>query len=306
MGFSKTPYEQQREQQERAIKAQRQAAGDAAALQAWSSLADMDTVTPQAPLAPTHDWQHSADIGAKRAAGMELQTLEGKQKLDQIAATGAQHRLSSMAEYAAKAKYFPKRTGGGGGEGPVSKLEKEFWKTHQEVPENPEQAERLRQRKAAIVQQLQRLGPGGRGTVERIEYSLQNPYGPGYGQGTKRDMKEADTAARYKAELDAANARAARAEIDRQLAADKAYLQATDPGSGMTVDPQYKAGREAALARVQSRANPPQTSANRAAAPATDLPAKTPGATSGMPKDAEEVQPGIYFSPSTGKSYRKG
>jgi hypothetical protein len=304
MGFSKTPYEQQREQQERAIKAQRQAAGDAAAMQAWSSLADMDTVTPEAPLAPTHDWQHSADIGAKHAAGMELQTLEGKQKLDQIAQTGAQHRLSTMAEYATKAKYAPKRIGGG--EGPVSKLEKEFWKAHEAVPENTEQAERFRQRKAAIVQQLQRLGPGGRGTVGRIEYSLQNPYGPGYGQGTKRDMKEADNAARYKAELDAANARAARVEIDRQLAADKAYLQATDPGSGMPVDPQYKAGREAALARVQGRANPPQTSAGRAAAPATDLPAKTPGATSGMPKDVEEVQPGIYFSPSTGKSYRKG
>jgi hypothetical protein len=273
-------------------------------MQAWSSLADMDTVTPEAPLAPTHDWQHSADTAAKHASGVELQTLEGKQKLDQIAQTGAQHRLSTMAEYATKAKYAPKRTGGG--EGPVSKLEKEFWKAHEAVPENPEQAERFRQRKAAIVQQLQRLGPGGRGTVGRIEYSLQNPYGPGYGQGTKRDMKEADTAARNKAELDAANARAARTEIDRQLAADKAYLQATDPGSGMPVDQQYKAGREAALARVQGRANPQQTSAGRASAPATDLPAKTPGATSGMPKDAEEVQPGIYFSPSTGKSYRKG
>ncbi len=306
MGFSKTPYEQQREQQERAIKAQQQAAGDAAAMQAWSSLADMDTVTPQAPLAPTHDWQHSADIGAKHAAGMELQTLEGKQKLDQIAATGAQHRLSSMAEYAAKAKYFPKRTGGSGGEGPVSKLEKEFWKTHQEVPENPEQAERLRQRKAAIVQQLQRLGPGGRGTVGRIEYSLQNPYGPGYGQGTKRDMKEADIAAKYKAEQDAANARANKAETDRRLKAAVDYERATRPDIGAVVPEQYKAGREQALKIMQEYSNPPQTSAGRAAAPATDLPAKTPGATSGMPKDAEEVQPGIYFSPSTGKSYRKG
>jgi hypothetical protein len=209
-----------------------------------------------------------------------------------------------MAEYATKAKYAPKKIGGG--EGPVSKLEIEFWKTHEAVPENSEQAERLRQRKAAIVQQLQRLGPGGRGTVSRIEYSLQNPYGPGYGQGTKRDMRDADAAARYKAELDAANARGAKAEIDRQLAADKAYLQATDPGSGMIVEPQYKAGREAALARIQGRANPPQTSTERASAPATNLPIKTPGATSGMPEDATEVQPDIYYSPSTGKSYRKG
>jgi hypothetical protein len=305
MGFSKTPYEQQREQQERAIKAQRQAAGDAAAMQAWSSLADMDTVTPEAPLAPTHDWQHSADTAAKHASGVELQTLEGKQKLDQIAATGAQHRLSTMAEYATKAKYAPKRTGGG--EGPVSKLEKEFWKTHEAVPENSEQAERLRQRKAAIVQQLQRLGPGGRGTVSRIEYSLQNPYGPGYGQGTKRDMKDADAAARYKAELDAANARAEKAETDRQLAADTAYLHATNPGSGMPVDPQYKAGREAALARIEGRANPPKTSTGRASAPAKDLPANTPGATGGLPADAKEVSPGsgVYFSESTKKYFKK-
>jgi hypothetical protein len=120
-------------------------------------------------------------------------------------------------------------------------------------------------------------------------------------------MRDADAAARYKAELDAANARGQKAEIDRQLAADKAYLQATDPGSGMPVEPQYKAGREAALARIQGRASPPQTSTGRAEAPAKDLPANTPGATGGLPADAKEVSPGsgVYFSESTKKYFKK-
>lgn len=304
MGFSKTPYEMEREQQERAIKAQRQAAGDAAALQAWSALADMDTVTPEAPLAPTHNWQHSADTAAKHASGVELQTLEGKQKLDQIAATGAQHRLSTLAEYATKAKYAPKKTGGGY---PIESLTKRIWERHTSDVADENQAKRKNQAVEGDLAIMRRYGPAGRQRAADIEQAIRSGGNIYDYQGfNKRATSEAFSGVKNQAAIDAANARAEKAETDRRLKAAVDYERATRPDMGAAVPEQYKAGREQALKIMQEYSNPPQTSAGRAAAPATDLPAKTPGATSGMPKDAEEVQPGIYFSPSTGKSYRKG
>lgn len=185
MGFSKTPYEVQREQQERAIRAQEEQQARQIAAQAWNSFANMD-VGGEAikPLNLPIDWQHGADIGAKRAAGLELQNLEGQQKLAQIAAQGEQRRAETAMELALKAKYAPKKYPGG--PGPVAKLAKELWDVHQSVPEDEQQAERKNQRKTAIIQQLSRLGPSGRAEVENFNYAVSNPYAYQYGKGTKR------------------------------------------------------------------------------------------------------------------------
>lgn len=185
MGFSKTPYEMQREQQERAIKAQEEQQSRQLAAQAWQSFANADVggEAPK-PLNLPIDWQHGADIAAKRAMGYENQLLEGKQKLEQIAAQGKARQDETAMELALKAKYAPKKYPGG--PGPVSKLAKELWEVHQSVPEDEQQAERKNQRKTAIIEKLNRLGPGGRAEVENFNYAVANPYEYQYGEGTKR------------------------------------------------------------------------------------------------------------------------
>lgn len=305
MGFSKTPYEMQREQQERAIKAQQDAAGRQAALQAWSSLADMDTVTPEAPLAPTHDWQHSADIGAKRAAAMELQTLEGKQKREQIADTGAQHRLSTMAEYATKAAYKPKTTGGGY---PIDSLTKKIWDTHTSDVADENQAKRKNQAVEGYLTQMRRYGPAGRQRAQDIENTIRTGGNIYDYQGlSKRGFAETQSKAKTDATLAAAEARAQKAEDDRQLRADQAILDALKPTFGRTLTADEQKEYDAALRRTIGRtSSQPKNSTDRAAAPATDLPISTPKAQTGMPADVQEVSPGVFFSPSTKRSYRKG
>lgn len=305
MGFSKTPYEMQREQQERAIKAQEQAYGRQAAMQAWSALADMDTVTPEAPLAPTHDWQRSADLAAKHAAAMELQTLEGKQKREQIADTGAQHRLSTAYEYATRAKFAPKRTGGGY---PIDSLTKKIWETHTSDVSDENQAKRKNQAVEGYLTQMKRYGAAGRQRAQDIENTIRtggNIYD--YEGFSKRASAEEMLRRKQEQAVKDAEARAEKAERDQQLRADIALINALEPKLGVTITEEQEKTREAALKRLQGYSQKQQTSTDRAAAPATNLPAKTPSAgqsSSGLPADAEEISPGVFYSPSTDKSYR--
>lgn len=203
MGLSKTPYEMQREQQERAIRAQEDAQARQLAAQAWQSFANMDVggAVPK-PITLPIDWQHGADIGAKHAAGVEQQLLEGKQRLEQIAEQGAQRRAETAMEIALKAKYAPKKYPGG--PGPVSKLAKELWDVHLSIPGDKEQAERKNQRKTAIIEQLKRYGSGGRAEVEKFQYAVEHPYGYEYGTGTTRGGKEAEAKIRLEAEQERA------------------------------------------------------------------------------------------------------
>ena len=306
MGFSKTPYEMQREQQERAIKAQQDAVGRQAALQAWSSLADMDTVTPEAPLAPTHDWQHSADTGAKHAAGMELQTLEGKQRREQIAEKGMQDRISTAYEYETKAKYKPKATGGY----PIDSLTKKIWETHTSDVADENQAKRKNQAVEGYLTQMKRYGSSGRQRAQDIENTIRTGGNIHNYEGfSKRGFAEAQGKAKTEAALTAAEARAQKAEDDRQLRADIALANALEPKLGVTITEEQEKARGAALKRLQDYSQKQQNSTDRAAAPATNLPAKTPSAgqsSSGLPADAQDIGNGLYYSPSTRKSYRKG
>lgn len=185
MPFTKTPYEIQREQQERAIRAQEEQQARQMAAQAWQSFANQD-VGGEAikPLNLPIDWQHGADIGAKHAAGVEQQLLEGQQKLEQIAAQGKERRDETAMELALKARYAPKKFPGG--PGPVSKLAKELWDVHLSIPEDEQQAQRKNQRKTALIQELQRHGAGGRAEVEKFQYAVEHPYEYQYGPGTKR------------------------------------------------------------------------------------------------------------------------
>lgn len=279
MGFSKTPYDMQREQQERAIKAQRQAAGDAAALQAWSALADMDTVTPEAPLAPTHNWQHSADTAAKHASGVELQTLEGKQKLDQIAATGAQHRLSTMAEYATKAKYAPKKTGGGY---PIESLTKRIWERHTSDVADENQAKRKNQAVEGDLAILRRYGPAGRQRAADIEQAIRtggslHDYQGFNKQAFERSKWENQTA---KEQADAAR-REQQAQENRRLQATQT-LARLKAGLGESLDPEVESQVIEAQSQLGRYSKGGQTATSRANAPATDIGKPSSGQPQGL------------------------
>lgn len=303
MGFSKTPYEMQREQQERAIKAQEQAAGRQAAMQAWSALADMDTVTPEAPLAPTHDWQHSADTGAKRAAAMELQTLEGKQKREQIADKAAQDRMSTAYEYSVKAAYRPKVVSGGSGY-PSSKLINEFWKTHETIPNDKDQERRLNQHKEYILSQLRRQGSNARREADVIENTVrQGGSLYDYQSQNKAALRQQELGAKGEVASAASEARATKAEDDRRLRADIALVNSLEEKGGIILTKEERAAREGALKRLQGYSQQPQTSTERAAAPATQLPAKTPEP---EPKLETRVIKGVEYkyNPANGKYYK--
>lgn len=293
MGFSKTPYEMQREQQERAIQAQEQQQARQLAAQAWQSFANMD-VGGEAPK-PVNlpiDWQHGADIASKRLSALELQQLEGDQKLQQIAAQGAEHRGTSAFELGLKAKYAPKKYPGG--EGPLGKLEKELWQVHDTVPADSEQALRKNQRKAAILSQLKEYGSRGQKIVDRFQGAVAQPYTYEYGPGTKLGAEQAEWNAKKK-EVDA----------DKALReADEALLK-IDVKTTFGDDPTLLAAKKAAAQRVEERAKSSpqpsagQTSTQRAAgqsAPAAPSPA--------APKSSDWVKlpSGRMYNPKTGES----
>jgi hypothetical protein len=258
----------EREQQERSIKAQRQAAGDAAAMQAWSSLADMDTVTPEAPLAPTHDWQHSADTAAKHAAGVELQSLEGKQRLEQIAATGVQNRLNTITEYATKAKYAPKKTGGGY---PIESLTKRIWERHTSPVEDVDQAKRKNQATEGDLAILERYGPAGRQRAADIRQAILtggnlHDYQGFNRQAFERSRWENQTA---KEQADAAR-RERQAEENRKLQATRA-LANLKASLGESLDPSVQSDVIEAQGQLGRYSKGGQTATSRANAPATDI-----------------------------------
>lgn len=303
MGFSKTPYEMQREQQERAIKAQEQAYGRQAAMQAWSSLADMDTVTPTAPLAPTHDWQHSADIGAKRAAAMELQTLEGKQKREQIADKGMQDRISTAYEYKTKAAYKPKGTGGY----PNEKLERQIWDVRKTVSSDANQQALNDRHVSFLLDKMRQQGPGGRARAEKIATAIRNESPEMQSPQGWNKQANTENLFRMKTEaMAAAEGIKARTNDEKmQLEADKALLRTFEPGFGKNLNPEDEMAFKDATKRVMSRAQgAPQTSTGRASAPAADLPAKTPAA---QPSSQMEIRiiNGVKYlrDPATGKIY---
>lgn len=304
MGFSKTPYEMEREQQERAIKAQRQAAGDAAALQAWSALADMDTVTPEAPLAPTHDWQHGADIAAKRASALELQTLEGKQKREQIADKAAQDRANTLYEYKVKASYRPKTTGGGY---PNEKLEKQIWDVRKTVSADATQQALNDRHVSFLLDKMRAQGPGGRKRAEQIANAIRNekPEMQSPEGWNKRSNTESLVRMKNDAMAAAEGIKANTREEQMRLDADKALLRTFEPGLGKNLSPEDEMAFKDATKRVMSRAQgAPQTSTGRASAPAADLPAKTPAA---QPSSQMEIRiiNGVKYlrDPATGKIY---
>lgn len=304
MGFSKTPYEMQREQQERAIKAQQDAAGRQAALQAWSSLADMDTVTPEAPLAPTHDWQHGADIAAKRASALELQTLEGKQKREQIADKAAQDRANTLYEYKVKAAYRPKTTGSGY---PNEKLANKIWEVRKTVSTDATQQAINDRHVSFMLDQMRANGPGGRKLADKIAAAIRNEK-PEM-QSPQGWNKQTNTENLFRMKTDAmaaAEGIKARTNDEKlQLEADKALLRTFEPGLGKNLSPEDEMAFKEATKRVMSRAQgAPQTSTGRASAPAADLPAKTPAA---QPSPQMEIRiiNGVKYlrDPATGKIY---
>lgn len=304
MGFSKTPYEMQREQQERSIKAHEEEAGRRAALQAWSQLADMDTVTPQAPLPPTHDWQHSADIGAKRAAAMELQTLEGKQKREQIAEKAAQDRASTAYEYKIRAAYRPKPTGGGGY--PNEKLEKQIWDVRKTVPADATQQALNDRHVSFLLDKMRSQGPGGRKRADQIASAIRNesPEMQSPEGWNKRTNTENLMRMKTEALTAAEGIKAKNKEEQMKLDADKALLRTFEPSLGKVLSPEDEMAFKAATKRVMSRAQGQQTSTGRANAPAADLPAKTPDAQPSSQMEVKIINGVKYLrDPATGKIY---
>jgi hypothetical protein len=199
---------------------------------------------------------------------MELQTLEGKQKLDQIAASGAQNRMNTMAEYAIKAKYAPKRTGGGY---PIESLTKRIWERHTSGVEDEDQARRKNQATEGDLAILRRYGPAGRQRAADIEQAIRtggslHDYQGFNKQAFERSKWENQTA---KEQADAAR-REQQAEENRRLQATRA-LANLKPGLGESLTPEVEADVIEAQSQLGRYSKGGQTATSRASAPATDI-----------------------------------
>lgn len=152
-------FEQQKVANDRAYRLQ-----NAAALaRATGAIGEIAPSAPAKPIAPTHDWQHSDDLAAHRAMGLEKQYLDAALDKDKM-----------KFQMELRQKYAPK----GGGINPLSKLWKEYFDTHDRKDYSSKEQQQAHL--AAIVERAKRY-PGGARFVEDLAKAkaLPTDYAPG-------------------------------------------------------------------------------------------------------------------------------
>jgi len=161
MALTSSSEEVSRDAQERQIRAQQEMQAAAQEAATLKELADIQPLAPQQPTRLPIDWQHSADRAAARAANLEQMQLQHQQRLAEMQAREQAERDSLAYKMQMQAKYAPKRTGGGGGAGYMTSLQREYLKLSREVPNDPETKKRWRQSLAAYELAIKKSGKSG-------------------------------------------------------------------------------------------------------------------------------------------------
>lgn len=302
MAYSITPQAQQREMQDRQIRAQQEAQAAAQEVNAFNALANLDLVDEAKPTPLPMNWQHSADTAARRAAQLEQMNLQHQQRLAELAERDRMEREQEKYKYEMRAKYAPPKARGGG-TGYGTQLQEKFLKVYQEEPASTEQASRKERVLASYAEALRRT-PQGRQFLQDLETGAApqsyrvTETGTKFGQQAQLKAEERESrnqaAAQAMAQRDAASDRSSRERAVMALAklADQPGTaeMITDPAVRQAVlDAQRErnrmaAGRPAAAPAAPTRAPAaPAAPARAPAAPAAARPV--------IPKEAEQVKP---------------
>ena len=311
MALTRTNEEVAEDAQQRQILAQQQmqaASQEAATLR---QLADIQPLAPQQPTRLPIDWQHGADRAAARAANLEQMQLQHQQRLAEIAAREQADRESLAYKMQMQAKYAPKRTGGGGGAGYLSKLQKEYMDTFINMPAEPTQAQRTANKLSALEASIKRSGASGRQFLEDFHAGSARGYVPS-GVGTKADV--ADKAAKDKREKEQKEEEERRRKRDlenRNRARRSILTQQAQYGADLmkmkTMFPEEYAKAMRAREELNSMADDSNAPAAAPAAPATApaAPARTAPSQSATAPAGNKPSPDAQWSDKAGMWFRK-
>ena len=271
MALTSSREELARDAQERQIRAQQEMQAAAQEAATLKELADIQPLAPQQPTRLPIDWQHSADRAAARAANLEQMQLQHQQRLAEMQAREQAERDSLAYKMQMQAKYAPKRTGGGGGAGYMTSLQKEYLKLSREVPVEPEQKERWRKSLAAYELAIKKSGKSGVEFLDAVKSGQSifdvSPSGTKVGM----DTASAEQKARQAAERDA------RREPDqstRQIQNKIEALKALVTAGRDSVDPKVRKRVEDATAELE-RIGTSTTTSTTAPAPAAPVPSQS-------------------------------
>lgn len=292
MAYSITPQAQQREMQERQIRAQQEAQAAAQEANAFQSLANMDLVDEAKPTPLPMNWQHSADAAARRAAQLEQMNLQHQQRLAELAERDRMEREQEKYKYELRAKYAPPKARGGGGTGYGTQLQEKFLKVYQEEPASTDQASRKERVLASYAEALRRT-PQGRQFLQDLETGAApqsyrvTETGTKFGQQSQLKSEEREARSRAAAQAIASrNAATDAASRERAIMA-LAKLGDEFGGAEMIADPAVKqavidAQRERSRMAAGRPAAAPAAPARAPAAPAAAKPV--------IPKEAEQIR----------------
>lgn len=296
MALTRSSEEVSRDAQERQIRAQQEMQAAAQEAATLKELADIQPLAPQQPTRLPIDWQHSADRAAARAANLEQMQLQHQQRLAEMQAREQAERDSLAYKMQMQAKYAPKRTGGGGGAGYMTSLQKEYLKLSREVPVEPEQKERWRKSLAAYELAIKKSGKSGVEFLDAVKSGQSifdvSPSGTKVGM----DTASAEQKARQAAERDA------RREPDqstRQIQNKIEALKALVTAGRDSVDPKVRKRVEDATAELE-RIGTSTTTSTTAPAPAAPAPSQ-----SGTAPVGNKPSPDAQWSNNAGMWYRK-
>lgn len=296
MALTSSREELARDAQERQIRAQQEMQAAAQEAATLKELADIQPLAPQQPTRLPIDWQHSADRAAARAANLEQMQLQHQQRLAEMQAREQAERDSLAYKMQMQAKYAPKRTGGGGGAGYMTSLQKEYLKLSREVPVEPEQKERWRKSLAAYELAIKKSGKSGVEFLDAVKSGQSifdvSPSGTKVGM----DTASAERKAREAAERDA------RREPDqstRQIQNKIEALKALVTAGRDSVDPTVKKQAQEAAAALRE-IGIPTTTPTTAPAPAAPVPSQSATSPAG-----NKPSPDAQWSDKAGMWYRK-
>lgn len=296
MALTSSREELARDAQERQIRAQQEMQAAAQEAATLKELADIQPLAPQQPTRLPIDWQHSADRAAARAANLEQMQLQHQQRLAEMQAREQAERDSLAYKMQMQAKYAPKRTGGGGGAGYMTSLQKEYLKLSREVPVEPEQKERWRKSLAAYELAIKKSGKSGVEFLDAVKSGQSifdvSPSGTKVGM----DTASAERKAREAAEQDA---RRAPDQTTRQIQNRIEALKALVTAGRDSVDPKVRKRVEDATAELE-RIGTSTTTPTTAPAPAAPVPSQS--ATSPV---GNKPSPDAQWSDKAGMWYRK-
>ena len=278
MALTSSREELARDAQERQIRAQQEMQAAAQEAATLKELADIQPLAPQQPTRLPIDWQHSADRAAARAANLEQMQLQHQQRLAEMQAREQAERDSLAYKMQMQAKYAPKRTGGGGGAGYMTSLQREYLKLSREVPNDPETKKRWRQSLAAYELAIKKSGKSGVEFLDAVK-SGQSIFDVSLG-GTKveidtalaeRKAEYAERLERLRNEAKAKSTEAGASPRDK-INAWEAVLKATQNDYGEDV----KAKRQEALNQLALLGSSPKPSVPvQSPAPAAPAPSQS-------------------------------